>query len=120
VTRGRYSEAIVNDSFDVLLRAPESGAMVDLRVLSRGTQQQVHLLLRLGLLEIMEAGGEKLPLLLDDALALSDDERRAELLRVLEGVERQVIYFTAGAGAAAAFGPGWRRVELAGPGPVGA
>ena len=42
VTAGRYREALVTDAFDVMLRAPESGSMVDLRRLSRGTQQQVY------------------------------------------------------------------------------
>jgi uncharacterized protein YhaN len=115
VTDGRYREALVTDAFEVLVRAPESGSMVDVRKLSRGTQQQVYLLLRLALLDTMGAGSERLPMFLDDALALADDPRRAGLLRVLGGEDRQVIYFTALEGAAALFGPEWRRVELPAP-----
>lgn len=116
VTDGRYVEALVSDGFEILLRAPERGSMVDLRHLSRGTQQQVYLLLRLGLLEVMGADLETLPLFLDDALALADDERRDELLRVLEGEHRQVIYFTGGErGAAVGFGPQWHRLLLPRP-----
>jgi uncharacterized protein YhaN len=90
--------------------------MVEMARLSRGTQQQVYLLLRLGLLELVARSGERLPLLLDDALALSDDDRRAEILRVLEEEERQVIYFTARESTAAiSFGPGWHRIELPSP-----
>ena len=116
VTRGRYTEAIVSDAFEVMLRAPETGSMVELRKLSRGTQQQVYLLLRLALLELVSEGTEQMPLLLDDALALSDDGRRRELLAVLEGEARQVIYLTAGEGLANAdFGKSWHRVQLAAP-----
>jgi DNA repair exonuclease SbcCD ATPase subunit len=116
ITNGRYTEALVNERFEILLRAPETKTMVDLRRLSRGTQQQIYLLLRLGLLEVMSGGTETLPLFLDDALALADDDRRAELLKVLESEKRQVIYFTAGEkGAAAAFGPQWHRLLLPRP-----
>jgi DNA repair exonuclease SbcCD ATPase subunit len=116
VTGGRYSEALVSHRFEVLLRAPETGSMMQMAELSRGTQQQVYLLLRLGLLEIISAGSEPLPIFLDDALALADDRRRAELLRVLEAEARQVIYFTAGETASSIFGPRWRRVQLPPPG----
>ena len=116
ITGGRYTEAVVNDSFEVLLRAPETGSMVDMGQLSRGTQQQVYLLLRLGLLEIMGAGTEHLPLFLDDALALADDSRRAEMMRVLEAEKRQLIYFTAGESGSASFSNKWTRVALAKPG----
>ncbi|MHB8509570.1 MAG: ATP-binding protein [Candidatus Dormibacteria bacterium] len=111
VTAGRYEEALVDDDFRVSLRVPETGSMTPLALLSRGTQQQVHLLLRLGLLEVM-GGRERLPLLLDDALALSDDTRRRALLEVIEAADRQVIYFTAGEAAAAVFGEAWRRIDL--------
>jgi DNA repair exonuclease SbcCD ATPase subunit len=116
ITDGRYVEALVSDRFDILVRAPETGSMVDLRHLSRGTQQQIYLLLRLGLLEVMGGDIETLPLFLDDALALADDDRRSELLKVLEGEQRQLVYFTSGeAGAATGFGPQWHRLTLPRP-----
>jgi uncharacterized protein YhaN len=117
ITQGRYSEAVVNDRFEVMVRAPETNQMVEMGRLSRGTQQQIYLLMRLGLLDIVGSRAERLPLFLDDALALSDDDRRAELLKVLEAEDRQVIYFTAQESAAeAAFGDDWHRVVLPGPG----
>ena len=116
ITGGRYVEAVVSDRFDVMLRAPETGSLVPMEQLSRGTQQQVYLLLRLGLLEIMSSGTEPLPLFLDDALALADDKRRDELLRVLEAEARQVIYLTASEKASSIFGKRWHRVQMAAPG----
>jgi uncharacterized protein YhaN len=115
VTDGRYREALVSERFEVMLRVPETRSMVDLKHLSRGTQQQIYLLLRLGLMEVM-SGNETLPLFLDDALALADDERTGELLRVLEAQACQIVYFTAGESeAAAAFGDRWHRVDLPRP-----
>ncbi|MDP9325426.1 MAG: hypothetical protein M3O87_02690, partial [Candidatus Dormibacteraeota bacterium] len=52
--------------------------------------------------------------------ALSDDDRRAELLKVLEAEDRQVIYFTAQENTAAAtFGDAWHRVVLPAPAAAG-
>jgi DNA repair exonuclease SbcCD ATPase subunit len=116
ITGGRYVEAVVSERFDVMLRAPETGSLVPMDQLSRGTQQQVYLLLRLGLLEIMSSGTEPLPMFLDDALALADDARRNQLLRVLEAEARQIIYFTASEKASAIFGKAWHRVQMAAPG----
>jgi DNA repair exonuclease SbcCD ATPase subunit len=115
ITGGRYTEATVNDRFFVMLRAPETNGMVDMNTLSRGTQQQIFMLLRLGLLELMGAGTEPLPLFLDDALALADDIRRNELLRVIEGEARQVIYFTASESMSTLFNKKWTRVGLEAP-----
>ncbi|MEA2682005.1 MAG: hypothetical protein QOK05_333 [Chloroflexota bacterium] len=115
ITGGRYTEAVVSDRFDVMLRAPETGSMIEMSQLSRGTQQQVYLLLRLGLLEIMGTGTETLPMFLDDALALADDRRRTELLNVLEAEKRQVVYFTAGESTSAMFGRKWKRLEMTAP-----
>ncbi|GAC1333134.1 MAG: hypothetical protein NVSMB17_13150 [Candidatus Dormibacteria bacterium] len=115
MTGGRYTEAVINDRFEVLLRAPETGSLLETSQLSRGTQQQVYLLLRFGLLEVMGSSTEPLPMFLDDALALADDNRRRELLRVLKAEGRQVIYFTAGEGTSKIFDRSWHRVDLPAP-----
>ncbi|MFN2463048.1 MAG: ATP-binding protein [Candidatus Dormibacteria bacterium] len=115
ITGGRYTAAVVNDRFEVLLRAPETGSLVEISQLSRGTQQQVYLLLRLGLLEVMSASTEQLPMFLDDALALADDRRRVELLQLLEAEARQVLYFTAGEEGSKVFDARWHRVVLPPP-----
>jgi uncharacterized protein YhaN len=64
--------------------------------LSRGTLDQVHLCLRLGLLDHLDEGRERLPLVLDDALLRMDDSRRPEvyaLLREIAG-RRQTLLLT--------------------------
>lgn len=64
--------------------------------ISRGTLDQLFLSLRLALVGHLEAGGETIPLFLDEILAHWDDRRLDEGLGVLSGIaeERQVFCFT--------------------------
>lgn len=80
----------------VLVGIRESGESVALAGMSDGTQDQLYLALRLASIEKFIAGGEPLPLLVDDALVNFDDERARVSLKVLEefGKTTQVIFFT--------------------------
>ena len=64
--------------------------------LSIGTQEQVAILARLGFAALAADLGEALPVILDDALVYSDDERIERLFGVLRQAARrhQVIVFT--------------------------
>jgi uncharacterized protein YhaN len=57
--------------------------------LSRGTLDQIHLCLRLGLLDHLDDGRERLPLVLDDALLRMDDQRRPEVYSLLGEISRR-------------------------------
>jgi uncharacterized protein YhaN len=57
--------------------------------LSQGTLDQIFLCLRLGLLDHLDEGRERLPLILDDALLRMDDARRPEVYPLLAEVSRQ-------------------------------
>ncbi|MDY7092449.1 MAG: AAA family ATPase [Acidobacteriota bacterium] len=63
--------------------------------LSGGAREQLSVLVRLALGEIL-AGGERLPLILDDALVSSDEERREAMLAVLHRASRhlQILVFS--------------------------
>lgn len=90
LTEGRYSEVNVDaERFAVTLRTPERPDLVPLDALSRGTRDQVALLLRLTLAEILGEAGEPVPLLLDDPLLSSDPLRRAGALDFLLNLARQ-------------------------------
>lgn len=56
--------------------------------LSAGARDQLTLALRVAICEYLSRGASGLPLLLDDPLATSDDERAARLLRTLVEVSR--------------------------------
>lgn len=61
--------------------------------LSRGTQEQIAILVRLGLARLLADRGHAVPLILDDALVYADDWRIAQMFKALEDAARlhQVI-----------------------------
>jgi DNA repair exonuclease SbcCD ATPase subunit len=63
--------------------------------LSGGAREQLGVLVRLGLAQVL-AGGRRLPVLLDDALVNSDSDRRARMVEVLRRASEhlQVLVFT--------------------------
>lgn len=64
--------------------------------MSEGTADQLYLALRLAALELRRASHPQMPLVLDDVLITSDDERAANILRALEKFSEggQVMLFT--------------------------
>jgi uncharacterized protein YhaN len=103
ISQGRYTALVYPAGED---GNPNEGCLQVLSVtdglrdvakpLSRGTQEQIYLALRLGTLDYLDEGREKLPLVLDEALVHWDHDRRASLYAVLKNVakKRQVILFT--------------------------
>ena len=89
VTAGRYTDCKV-DPESLQVEVCAAG------LLSHGTAEQVYLLLRLALARHLVADGEVCPLILDDAVAACDTERKQALLDTLHAVsaETQVILFT--------------------------
>ena len=61
--------------------------------LSRGTQEQIAILVRLGLAHLLADKGAGVPLILDDALVYADDRRIAQMFAALQDASRlhQVI-----------------------------
>jgi uncharacterized protein YhaN len=57
--------------------------------LSQGTLDQIFLCLRFGLLDHLDEGRERLPLVLDDALLRMDDARRPEVYGLLAEISRR-------------------------------
>jgi hypothetical protein len=99
VTDGRYTRLDYQAS-------PTGGLLVSLadrsepvsvgHPISRGTLDQIHLCLRLGLLDHLDEERETLPLVLDDALLRMDDVRRPEVYGLLNHVaqRRQLFFLT--------------------------
>lgn len=79
-------------------RETKTGHLRDLDELSSGTRVQLLLAVRLAFIEEMEAGVANLPIILDEALANSDNNRETSVIRALQEIAkagRQVFYFTA-------------------------
>jgi len=84
LTSERYTQVNVDtEHFAVALAGPDRDQLVALELLSHGTRDQVALLLRLALCELLGGSGESLPLLLDEPLASSDPSRRLALSKFL-------------------------------------
>ncbi len=95
LTAGRYDALTFTRSFEALAAVPgvppKSAAL-----LSRGTADQAYLALRLAICLLAFSGGERAPIILDDALVAFDDQRLSLALQVLRdfAVDRQVLLFT--------------------------
>lgn len=97
VTDGRYQAVSIDHTdFQVRLEIPERALPVTPEHLSRGAQEQIYLLLRLGLTELMSSGRERLPLILDDPLVNYDRARLHHALDFLADLaaESQILLFT--------------------------
>lgn len=121
ITSGRYTEVFIDPKdFALRVRAPENNASVDMSKLSSGTQEQLYLSLRAATAQALGKEDEHVPLLLDDALAHSDERRLAAAVRHLAQIahRQQVLLFTQREAVLAAA----RRIEgvaivhLSGPG----
>ena len=112
VTNGRYTDAIVDPSD---LRVQVCGTRRILRQsdrLSRGTAEQVYLLLRIALARHLASRDESCPLLLDDVTVQSDAARTLEFLGLLHelSAHQQVVLF-----AQERLVADWARRTLTGP-----
>ncbi len=120
VTNRRYREIRVDPTtLAVRVRAPETGAIVDLDRLSAGTREQAFLVVRLAMARMFGEGLEPTPLLLDDPFAFWDDERIARgfpLLRAAAAETQTIVFTTSRELADAASANGAHRIDLADPG----
>jgi hypothetical protein len=83
ITSGKYLEAYLNPAdFAVRLTSAERGGAVDPGQLSSGTIEQVNLALRAATAQAL-GSGERVPLILDDALAHADPDRAAGAIALL-------------------------------------
>ncbi len=98
MTGGRYQRLVADDADDKpVLRAERSdGVRIGTEAMSDGTADQLYLALRLAALDLRRASHPHMPLVLDDVLITSDDERAANVLRALARFAEggQVMIFT--------------------------
>ncbi|OBJ57455.1 chromosome segregation protein SMC [Mycobacterium asiaticum] len=96
VTNCRYLDVTVEPS-DLTMQVTEaSGQKRQADRLSHGTTEQMYLLLRVTLSEVLSGGTETAPLILDDVTTQSDSARTVAVLELLHEIstEHQVILFT--------------------------
>jgi uncharacterized protein YhaN len=98
MTGGGYERLVADEAEDkpVLYAERTRGKRIGVADLSDGTADQVYLALRLAALELRRASHPQMPLVLDDVLITSDDDRVANILRALARFAEggQVMIFT--------------------------
>jgi len=95
VTRGRYvGVRQVEEGKLTVVTSDER--LVDAASLSRGTQEQLYLALRLGLVDAFAEQRGSLPLVMDDVLVNADPDRSEAMTEVIArtGERHQVLYLT--------------------------
>jgi hypothetical protein len=103
LTESRYDAVDVDaERFAVSLHCADRPELVPLELVSHGTRDQVSLLLRLALTEVLGDAGEPVPLLLDDPLLTADPARRRAAVEFLLGLSEtnQVVITTTHPGLA--------------------
>ncbi len=95
VTGGRYTAARIDPAALAIEVRDASGTFRPARALSHGTAEQVHLLLRVALVDLLGAGHDTCPLLLDDVTVHADPDRTDGMLELLLQLasQRQVVVF---------------------------
>jgi hypothetical protein len=97
VTKGHYSKVQIDRAdLRVQIEAPELQQLISPERLSRGVRDQVYLVLRFGLAEMISEGRESLPYLFDDPFVNYDTEHLMLTLNMLAAAaERsQLLLFT--------------------------
>ena len=98
MTGGRYERLEADEEGDkpVLRAVQADGTRKGVEAMSDGTADQLYLALRLAALDLRRASHPHMPLVLDDVLITSDDERAANVLRALAQFAEggQVMIFT--------------------------
>ena len=81
---------MVDDDYNITVRNNEN-TLVSSEYLSGGTFDQIYFSLRMALVKLI---GENMPIILDDAFALYDDERLKKAVEYLGTIDNQVILFS--------------------------
>ena len=92
LTAGRYHGLVISEDLELSVLEAASGLVRPLAALSRGTQDQTWLALRLAMTELLLPEGT--PLVLDDALLTFDEARERSALALLKAQNRQILVFS--------------------------
>lgn len=87
ITDGKYTDFMVDDDYNITVR-DANNVLVSSEYLSSGTFDQIYFSLRMALVKLI---GGNMPVVLDDAFALYDDERVKKAVDYLKTIDNQVI-----------------------------
>ena len=92
----KYLSVSVSKSMEPAITTKEAFGTKEADFLSRGTEEQLYLALRLAIAELITNEGEKLPIFADDPFSFYDDERLLRAVAFLKDYARdkQIVMFT--------------------------
>lgn len=91
ITQGKYERLYVTDNLSMSVLFHD--IILPLEQVSRGTADLIYFCFRLASAEILYPN-VKLPILLDDAFSMCDEERLTRILKLLYQKNRQILLFT--------------------------
>lgn len=96
LTEGHYGGVVLDRAFHLSAEPAGEGVYRDAALLSAGAADQLYLATRLAICDLVLPEENRVPIVLDDALASFDDARCAAALRWLkeEARHRQILLFT--------------------------
>lgn len=96
VTNGRYRDVTVDPGDLTIYVTEATGQVRQADRLSLGTAEQIYLLLRVTLSQVLSGGAETAPLIFDDVTTQSDTTRTVAMMELLHelSAEHQVILFS--------------------------
>jgi len=100
ITDGGYTKIQLSENGKSIMVVDASSRIYDFdgidKIMSRGTREQIYFALRLAMLNRFDPDGEKLPIILDEALVNWDVIRFKKLMKIVHDIakERQVFMFT--------------------------
>ncbi len=94
LTSGRYSKVLLSRDLHIRLEDPQTGRLICVESLSRGTMDLIYLAMRMELVTVL-CEKTNLPLLMDDSFNHLDDQRASGLLLYLsQHLPGQALIFT--------------------------
>ena len=90
ITDGKYVDFMVDEEYNITVRNNEN-VLLSSDYLSGGTFDQIYFSLRMALISLI---GGNMPVVLDDAFALYDDERLKKGMEYLKTIKNQTLIFS--------------------------
>ena len=106
------SELMLDDQTLEITHLRREGQDEPYERLSIGTREQLAVLARLAFADLLDEHGKKSPIILDDALVFSDDQRFEEMQRILDRAAERLQIIVLTCHERAYFDHGWTTKRL--------
>lgn len=92
ITKGKYTEVLVDNEYNMLVRASEDNALIDAQYLSSGAYDQIYFALRMAIVNLLF---DNAPVIFDEAFVQYDDTRLSAVLDyIIKQENRQILLFS--------------------------